>query len=302
MVMAIGMLVVLGLLGVVVMTYTTSGQRTASRSSAGVSAYSLAEAGINNAMSLLAKPRNAGNALLLPDNTVAHPANVSYYDSGSVKWWGTYDVATTKWSLSAIGSMRNPTGGSLPVTRRVTVSVKVRASLMQPTTNPAWNYIIAARTGTPTGCDESLDNSVNIQSPMYVVGNLCLNTPSQISGGPLQVKGSMTLDVNTNVGSSGTPLNEVHVANGCSYKTGAYVSPCTPTQKVWATVMDANPIDLVLPTADFAGWYAQSVPGPRQACTTQSGTVPVFDNNTTWDAPNGSVPGVFNLPPPASDY
>ena len=176
MVVAVGVLVVLGMLGVVVMTYTTAGQRTASRSSASVSAYSLAEAGINNAVSVLGKQKNAGNPLLLPDNSVARPANVSYYDSGSVKWWGTYNLATTTWTLFSVGSMANPTGGSQPVTRRITVSAKVRPKLMQPTTNPAWNYIIAARTGTPSGCDESLDNSVNIQSPMYVVGNLCLNT------------------------------------------------------------------------------------------------------------------------------
>ena len=60
MIIAVGLLVVLGMLGVSVAIYTTSGQRTASRSSAGVSAYSLAEAGINNAMSVLSRPRNAG--------------------------------------------------------------------------------------------------------------------------------------------------------------------------------------------------------------------------------------------------
>ena len=296
------MLVVLGMLGVVVATYTTAGQRSASRSSAAVSAYSLAEAGINNAMSVLAKQRNAGNPSLLPDNSVSRPANVSTYDSGTVKWWGTYDLASTTWTLWSTGSMRNPTGGSLPVTRRISVLVKVRPKLMQPTTNPAWNYIIAARTGTPGGCDESLNNSVNIQSPLYVVGNLCLNTPSQITGGPLQVLGSASLDVNTNIGSSAAPIGEIHVAHGCRYKTGAFVSPCTPTQKVWATVADANPIALALPTVSYASWYANAAPGPRQACTTQSGVPPVFDNNTTWDSPNGSVPGVFNLTPPGSDY
>lgn len=301
-VVALVVLVVLGMLGGVVMTYTTSGQRTASRSSAGVTAYSLAEAGINNAMSVLAKQRNAGNALLLPDNTVARPANVSYYDRGSVKWWGTYDLASTTWVLSSVGSMANPTGGSLPVTRRITASVKVRAKAMQPTNNPAWNYIIATRTGTPGGCDESLNNSVNIQSPLYVVGNICLNTPSQISGGPLQVQGSAKLDINTNIGSVGAPVNEVHVRNGCAYKTGAFVSPCTPTQKVWAGVVDSSPINLTLPTVDFASWYVNAAPGPKQACTTQSGVPPVFDNNTTWDAPNGSVPGVFNLTPGSTDY
>jgi hypothetical protein len=299
-VMALGVLVVLGMLGVVIATYSTAGQRTASRSSAGVSAYSLAEAGINNAMAVLSKPKNAGNQSLLPSTLAT--ANRSDYDSGYVQWWGSYNSGTGSWALTSIGTKHNPTGGSLPVTRKITVSVRVRPKTMQPTSNPAWNYIIATRTSTPKGCDQSLNNSVNIQSPMYVLGNLCLNTPSQVSGGPLQVKGSVTLDVNTNIGSSGAPLNELHVANGCSYKTGTYVSPCTPTQKVWSTVVDANPITLDLPTADFASWYVNAAPGPRQACTTQSGTVPVFDNNTTWDAPNGSVPGVFNLTPPSSDY
>jgi hypothetical protein len=300
MVMAVSILIVLGMLGVVVTVYSTAGQRTASRSSAGVSAYSLAEAGINNAMSILAKQKNAGVATLLPSTLAA--ANTSNYDSGYVKWWGTYDTLSTTWTLSAIGYMGNPTGGSRQITRKITTSVKVRPKFMQPTSNPAWNYIIATRTNTPGGCDESLNNSVNIQSPLYVVGNLCLNTPSQITGGPLQVKGYMKLDVNTNVGSLEAPVNEVHVKNGCRYKTGAFVSPCTPTQKVWGGTVDANPIDLDLPTADFASWYVNAAPGPRQSCTTQSGTVPVFDNNTTWDAPNGSVPGVFNLVPSSSSY
>ena len=292
-VMALGVLVVLGMLGVVVTTYTTSGQRTASRSSAGVSAYSLAEAGINNAMSVLAKPRSALDPNLLT------PARTTSYDSGSVTWWGSFDQPSKTWALTSIGTMRNPTGGSRPVTRKITVSVRVRPSFMQPTSNPAWNYIIATRTSTPKGCDQSLNNSVNIQSPMYVVGNLCLNTPSQISGGPLHVQGSATLDVNTNIGSSGSPLNEMHVRNGCSYKNGPNVSPCTPTEKVWATVADANPINLVLPTADFPSWYANAMPGPHQACTSQSGTVPVFDNNPSWD---NSVGGIFNLTPSAADY
>jgi hypothetical protein len=295
-VMSLGILLVLTILGVAVTSYTTGGQRNASHSSAGVAAYTLAEAGINNAMSVLAKGRSALDASLLPQQD-------TLYDRGHVTWGGTLNPATSTWAVSSTGYVPNPTGGSRPVTRRISVTVKVRPAFKQPTSNPAWNYIIATRTSTPKGCDESLNNSVNIQSPMYVVGNLCLNTPSQITGGPLQVKGSMKLDVNTNVGSSGTPLNEVHVKNGCSYKTGAFVLPidggCAPTQKVWATVVDADPITLDLPTANFPSWYVNSAPGPRQACTTQSGTVPVFDNDPVW---NNSVGGSFNLTPPSSDY
>jgi hypothetical protein len=288
MVMAVCMVVVLGMLGVGIATYTTAGQRTASHSSAGVSAYSLAEAGINNAMSVLAKPKSALDPNLLPSRKTS-------YDSGSVTWSGVLTGDT--WKLTSVGTMANPAGGTEPVRRKITVSVKVRPAFMQPTANPAWNYIIATRTGTPGGCDESLNNSVDIQSPMYVVGNLCMNTPSKVTGGPLQVKGWAKLDVNTSIGSAAVPI-EVHVKNGCSYKTPVLVSPCTPLQSVWAGD-DANPITLDLPTVDYASWYVNAAPGPRQACTTQSGTVPVFDNDPSF---NNSVPGVFNLTPGSSDY
>jgi Tfp pilus assembly protein PilX len=297
-VLALSVLVVLGMLGTVVTTYATAGQRTASRSSSSVAAYTLAEAGINNAVSVLANPSNSPvNQSLLPSSLAT--ANTTSYQGGYVKWWGTYDTASTTWTLSAIGYVRNPAGGSSPVTRSVSVRSKVRPTLMQPVNSSVWNYIIATRTGTAGGCDESLNNSVNIQSPLYVLGNLCLNTPSQITGGPLVVKGSMKLDVNTNVGSSAAPVNEVHVKYGCSYKNGAYASPCSPTQNVWAAVSDANPPELTIPTADYATWYLNAAPGPKFPCTTQSGTVPVFDNDTTF---NSSVAGVFNLTPPSSDY
>lgn len=304
-VLALGITVVLGMVGTTVIAYTTANQGQASRSHADESALSLAEAGINNAMSVLANPSN--NAIcdpqttctaLLPDALVT--ANVSTYDTGYVKWWGTFDPLITTWTLHAYAYVRNPTGPSAGlVIRRISAQVKVRPSLMQPLNNPAWNYIMATRTGTPGGCDETLDNSVNIQSPMYVMGNLCLNTPSQITGGPLLVKGSAKLDVNTNIGSAASPINEAHVRNGCTYKGSAYAAPCTPTEKVWASISDANPADVTAPQANFPSWYLNATPGPRWGCTESSGTVPVFDNDTSW---NNSVLGAFNLTPSSTSY
>jgi hypothetical protein len=305
-VLGLTVLVVLSMLGALVAVYTSSGQRSASRSSAGVTAYGLAEAGINNAVSILANPsNNALNPCLLhpPTNpagqTCDNGAFTKSYDGGSATWWGSLDASASTWSLTSVGSIRNPTDGTRAVTRQITASVRVRPSNMQPANNPLWNYIIATNTGTAGGCDESLRNSVNIQSPMYVLGNMCMNTPSSVTGGPLVVKGSLSLDVNTNVGSGGSPLNEVHVKNGCSYKGGAFTSPCGPSQKVWATVSDATPPVLTIPTPDYASWYVNSAPGPTQGCSQQSGTPPVFDNDTSF---NNSVAGIFNLTPPASDY
>jgi Ni,Fe-hydrogenase III small subunit len=182
------------------------------------------------------------------------------------------------------------------------MSTTIRA---QPTQSlqqlPTWNYIMSTRTGTAGGCDQSLANSANITARMYIMGNLCLNTPSQITAGPLMVKGALKLDVNTNVGSLGSPISDVHVSGGCSYKGAAYDTPCGAADHVWASVSDAVPVDVTAPTADFSpsGWYAFSAPGPGEPCTSQSGVIPVFDNDSL---PNNSVPGVFNLTPPSSDY
>ncbi len=303
-VMALGALTVLSMLSTTALFYSTSSEANASRSFSDVSAHSLAEAGINDAMAVLSNPSN--NAICDPSSTCTNllpsslgRANVSAYESGYVKWWGTFDSQTTTWTLYANGYIRNPTGAAGPVVRRISVKTKIRPSLMQPANNPAWNYIMATRTGTPGGCDESLNNSVNIQSPLYVMGNLCLNTPSQITGGPLMVKGSIRLDVNTNIGSPGAPINEVHSRYGCSYKAGLYDIPCRPSDKVWASVSDNAPVDLTPPQADFTGCYLAATPGPRTACTVQGGVVPVFDNDTSL---NNSVPGVFNLTPSNGSY
>jgi hypothetical protein len=295
--LALAFTLVLGIVGTTMTYYATTNQQSSARSSADATAHGLAEAGINNAMSVLSNPaNNALTASILPSSYTT--ANVSVYDNGYTKWWGTFDPNTTTWTLYSLGVMRNPSGGK-DVTRYIHATSKVRGSLMQPLNNPSWNYIMATRTGTPGGCDESLDNSVDIQSPLYIMGNLCLNTPSQVTGGPLMVRGDVQLDVNTNVGSSASPINEAHIGGGCSYHGGPFVSPCTPTQKVWANISDANPVALTAPAADFPAWYQNSAPGPHQACTESSGTVPVFDNDAYL---NNSVPTVFNLTPSASDY
>ncbi len=310
MVMAIGILVVLGMLAVVITTYTTSGQRSASRSSAGVSAYSLAEAGVNNAVSMIARANSTGvwrdhvaYATLLATPTVRS------YDAGTARWWGTFDSSDPsgwQWIVTSVGTMPNPTGAATPVTRKLSVKVPVRPSEYQHDANPAWNYIMAARTGTPGGCDEALNNSANIQSPMYVFGNLCLNTPSQITGGDLQVLGYTKLDVNTNIGTAVLPVRNggVHIGGGCGYK-GAALGACGPDKMVFGDPFGADPrTDIVAPAADFPLWYTHAVPGPMHKCAEQSGAVPVFDTNapTMNDDGVGSVPTVFNLTPPSSDY
>jgi hypothetical protein len=54
---------------------------------------------------------------------------------------------------------------------------------------------------------------------------------------------------------------------------------------------------VVAPVADFATWYTNSKPGPMHACTTTTGTPPVWDGDTTRD--NDVTPS-FNLTPATS--
>ena len=74
---------------------------------------------------------------------------------------------------------------------------------------------------TPPTCDETLANSVNVSSPFYTEGNLCLQQTAVISKGPLVVKGRLILS-NSNqtfVGSTTTSLSDAHILNGCTLQT-----------------------------------------------------------------------------------
>ena len=300
---ALGVSVVLGIVGATAVAYATTNAGTATRSRADQTAFALAEAGVNNAMSVLSNP--SVNALdpraLCPDASTPLPCSTtSSYEGGTVTWTGTLNRSLGVWHLSATGYMRNPTGPKVALVRRTTTAdVPVLMSHTQPLNNMAWNYIYTTKVGDPDGCDESLDNVVNMGSPLYVNGNLCLNTPSNITGGPTVVKGKINLDVNTNIGTSANPINEAHVAGGCQFKNQALHSPCSSADQVYARTIDTTIPPVTTPVADFAYYYANASPGPSIACDPSKsyGPVPVLDNDTVR---NNSVPGVFNLTPTTS--
>jgi Tfp pilus assembly protein PilX len=310
-VLALGISVVLGIMGTTVMLYSSSNSSLASRSSFDAKAFTLAEAGVNDAVSILQNPsNNAQTAGLLCSDGAPLPcdlthARVATYDDGVVKYWGNYDTTKSTWTINSYGYMRNPTGPNVgKLIRRITTTVRVRPSFMQPPNSMAWNYIIATRTGTPGGCDLSLNNSMNMQSSLYVMGNLCLQTPSQVTEGIdptlLVVKGNLSMDVNTNVGTSDTRISEAHITGSCSFKGKTYACSDSSNSNVWASTLDTTAPPLTPPSANFDGWYISASPGPNQGCTQSSGTVPVFDTGDS--ARNNSVSGTFNLTPSASDY
>jgi hypothetical protein len=302
-VIALGVTVVLSMSVVTVIESASSNQRNSTMSGGRLSAYDLAEAGVNNAMSVLRTPTN--NALdkyvfctdsgTLPTLPCTH---TDTYSNGKVIWYGTLyqntAAGTAYWDLYSTGYVRNPYGGA-DYKKTLRATIPVVPVTTQPLNNPSWNYIFSRNPGSGvafSGCDMTLSNSVNVTSPLYVMGNLCLQNTARISKGPLIVKGSMDQTAAQNqVGAAGADINEAHIGLGCRYKGQSSHNPCvygaggfTPQRdNIWATILDGTPPPVTPPTVQWNDWYLNASPGPYYACAApQAGEAPnptfAFDN------------------------
>ena len=305
-VMSVGMIAVLSIVGTTTLVYTTSNARSGVLSKDNERAFSLAEAGLNNAMAVLANPSNdALEEDLLP--STEETASSAPFEGGTAKWYGTLDIGNARWTVTSIGLYDNPTATGVAQVRRTLVAqVPVTPTNTQPNNNPAWNYIYARATGSP--CDVTLSNNLSGQSRFYVAGNLCLNNNVEITSETLIVGGNLDLSNNAAVGTSSSRVL-THVGGNCRYGGGSWTAPhCSGVQDsrhVFSKLADGNdgvnsPHSLVVPEpeADFVKWYEHAAPGPAQSCTSSSGTPPAFDNN--YPNQNNSL-GTFELTP-ASSY
>src|SRR5919201_1071966 len=318
-IMAMGILGMLTMTGTALIYYSDTNARSAAYSNSNSSAYDLAEAGINEMMAVLSRPENnALNKYLLGEQSNGSVTHTTHtYDAGTVEWWGTLTQSfsgSSTWSLTAIGRVKNPTGSSVSqVSRTLTAKVPVVPTYTQPLNNPSWNFIYSRGTGQT--CDMTIQQSVIVNSPLYVAGNLCLQNSAAITKGPLIVFGSMTMTQSANyAGTSSTPLNQLSVKNGCKFRNNPQHNPCVQGDgnsnaaydNVWATTISNNPTSSPAPTVDWDAWYLNSNPGPYYGCLTQSGTPPTFDNDQGSSASpsathrNNSITTVQDLTPSSS--
>jgi hypothetical protein len=275
-VVALGASVALAATAATTLVYTAQNYGDASLSKADQTALSLAEGGLNNALSILGQASDPTDASVLPPES--NPTVDTSYDTGTVSWWGSYDSSSSTWTVTGRGVVRNPTGG-LPITHTVSEHLLVSSPTPSVADNPAWGYIYSF---DPSGC-LTLNSSVKISEPLYVAGDLCLNNSSQVTAtaSPAYVTGKIQTTSSASVGTSGSPLANLYVGNGCRYgTTGSYVAPCTPTQHVYATTQSTTVPTIAKPPIDLAYWYANAAPGPNQGCST--GTFPGgFDTDST---------------------
>src|SRR4026208_360838 len=184
-VMAVGILGLLTVSGTTLIYYSSTNARSVSYSAANASAYDLAESGINEMMSVLSKPdNNALNKYLVGEQSNGSVTHTTHtYDGGTVEWWGTLSQSVTgasTWNLTSVGKVSTPAGrpGS-QVTRTLPAKVPVVPTYTQPLNNPAWNFIYSRGTGQT--CDMTIQQSVLVQSPLYVAGHPRPNTHHAIT-------------------------------------------------------------------------------------------------------------------------
>lgn len=323
-VMAIGITSVLGIAGATAVAYSTSGAQEAQQSGSRQSAFTLAEAGINNVMAVLNLPTN--NALdpeTLPkctnnekkysdpaaDRTDTSTWRHSTIDGGTVDWCGTLVRKDALWYVSSIGRARNPNRTSTNVTRTLEATVTVTPTTTQPLNNPVWNYLYAGHTGST--CDQSLNNNIAGASRMYVAGNLCLSPNVQLNQSTVIVGGSVDVSNNAAIGASTSMSTrvETYVGGNCRYATGSWAN-CSGNQDarhIYSKLTDGisigvnQPAPVVAPpAADYATWYENAIPGPSQTCTTSSGTPPTFDTN--YPSRDNSITTPVDLTPNSSYF
>jgi Tfp pilus assembly protein PilX len=298
---ALAVMLVLGLTAFALLGYTGTNGRSASRSASQDVTFRLAEAGINEALAVLANAPTINPSLPSALPTALTPRTTDYAPSGSVTWWGSYDQAASIWTITSRGRAPNPTGGGAgDLTRTLSTKARVAAPPAQPVVSDAWDYVYTSSTGSV--CDMTLSQSVNVTAPLYSAGNLCLaNTATINQSGRVDVRGRLTLSSNQNrVGKATERIDSVQLGAGCEYNGGGVHDPCGgDSDNVFANTLGAAPATVVPPSIDWQTWYDNASPGPRFPCQTQGGIPPTFDTGD--GLRNNSVTSVFNLTP-ASSY
>ena len=336
-VLALGVTIVLSMTVVTVVEATTANQRTAVQSKNRVSAFSLAEAGINNATSILANAPNAYDLHTLhpqppnrPGDCAAPPASpagavtlgdtcspyVFTLDGGTATMTGVFDSSTTNWTVTSTGQVRNPFGGQ-PATRTLTAVIHIRAEASQNNVVPAWNYVFVKDT-TPNICNITLDQTTALTASVYTEGNLCFKNSASVSetnaSDPvsLEVRGKVVWlsGASKGVGQS-NPLQQVssaRIGGGCASGAVTNVAhTCTTSSpyndyfyvKSGGYSTDAPAINSpTLTSTDWDSYYQNATMSRLNPCNSGGLSGTAFDNDTVR---NNSLPATFNLTP-ATNY
>ena len=153
----------------------------------------------------------------------------------------------------------------------------------------------------------TVQNSIDVQTSVYVEGNLCVDNTAEIERpANLVVKGNLTLKNPLSVGRAGAGrLDYVYVLGSCKYRNFAAHYPCSGApDNVHAVSLVTNSVPVVTwPAPDFEAAYLHANPGPYYPCAYVERLAAAFDNDASSVARpditrmNHSLPATVDLVP-----
>ena len=286
-VMALGVLMVLTIVGLGAIELSTSSSRHVYRSRADQKAYSLAEAGLNNALSQLANkystPQStAGDSSWMPAS--GSPTTISY-SGGTVYWWGSWDGTSNKWTVYGKASVKNPANPGSYRTKTLQADVNVNGS-----TGLSGAYAYGFFMGDPNTCT-TFENGTVIKTSIYIAG--CLNLVGDADivepdltkhtigihvGKDLSLANSST-NVGTFVGSTPTwAIASANIVGTVAAPSGACIyasvrQACGTSSYVYAQSITRTTNSVPMPTYDIDTVYAKAS-GKWKDAVCSTGTQP----------------------------
>jgi hypothetical protein len=303
-VMALGIAMVLTILGSALVLYSSSNDKQASRSAAMEKLYHSNQAGVDSAVAQLAQGGAAAFTNPAFFSSMPAASKASDVDGIVVAWTGdlcddrqatpcpfvaagkpaTY-IPRLRWHLRALATARSP-AAIANLQRTVSADVRLNPKVTQTSFSDAWRYVYSRQNdGNPITCDQTIRNNPAIVSSFYVTGDLCLENSASFLGPPnpatdppvdLVAKGNVYLNhPSTSVGTSSRPVNKVFVeaGKGCKFRSNPSHNPCTSVDRVYVhgspygagQSQTGGPV-IPPPATDWNEWYYASSPGPTQPC------------------------------------
>ena len=277
-------LVVMGTFSIMIASvamFMTSNERASARDRDTARALDTAEAGLNNALSVLSQQDSSGSQAV--GSTLA---STSFsIDGGS----GTYSATKTgalEWTISATGTSPNSA-----VTRKLELKLDGSQSTQTTQQSPVYGYgfFVDATSGCTTIAGNTpVQVSVFVRNDLCLTGNASITDPG-VAGNTLTiyVGGKYTATANPSVAASAKKVKSFTAVGGCQRQNSNVICSNSASSKVYGNTYSSTPVAATKPTADTSGVYA-SGNWSAPVCSVGSFT---FDNDTS---KNGSL-GLVDL-------
>jgi Tfp pilus assembly protein PilX len=278
-VMALVVTFTLAISSAAIATLVTSNERASGRDGDTARAFNAAEAGLNNALSVLTQYDASGAQAV--GSTLSQ---TSFSLDNSTGTYSAVKTGSLEWTVSGNGTSPN---GS--ITRHL--ELKVRAEIATTTTPASAAYQYGFFVAATTGCT-TIGGNAPLQVPVFVMNDLCLSGNAAISepgvgSGSLNVYvgGKYTATSNPAVGTSSRPIGTFTSVGGCVRQSSNVICSTSASSHVYASSYSSTPSALTKPSVDAAGVYA-SGRWTAPSCSVGSFT---FDNDATRNGSLGSI-------------